>query len=417
MNRTLLKILLALFATVGLVISAWLTVEHFRFLADPEHEAICDISETVSCRAVTTSPWSEVPTGWLGLDLPLPISTLGVGFFAAALALVLLGWAREERFGRRASALLVTMALPAILGDVVLAWAMVFQIGAYCVFCIALYGCNLAIFGLAWMDRGGSPLGAIADSLRDLARPGPSWGAALVFVTVSSGVHVVYSRQAGELQSNSIVAFLGDVDEALKSAKPVAVERGEHALGTPGAPFVLVEYADFECPHCRMVAPEMERLVERYREHVYFVFRHYPLDQACNPFMQRPLHKTACLAAKATECAERDGKFWEMHRQLFAVDSAEYSEEVVLGYAEKLGIDRYGLYQCLQDESVTEMVRKQVETGKDLGVRSTPTVFLNGVQLAGGSAPLQAELIIRDQLKKKGVSLPPPVAPLASEVR
>ncbi len=415
MKRIVIKLLLVFFSALGVGVSSWLTYEHYLFLADPEHKAICDINETVSCAKVTMSPWSEVSVP--GQDISMPISVPGVGFFAAALLLVAWGWMREESLGRKASGMVMTMMVPALGMNAALAWYSATVVQAWCIFCISLYISTLALFLLAWAERGGNPFQGIADGLQAWVRPGPGWSALALLLVLTASAQMAYSRQLLALQSDSIHKFLAEVDKGMEGKKPLAVDQGEHARGSSSAPFQLIEYADYQCPHCRLAYPEIEKIVERYSAHLQFIFRQYPLDQACNPFMQRPLHKSACLAARAGECADREGKFWPMHGLLFENPEVEYSPEMVAGFAGQLQLDRDAFQQCLGDESVGEGIRRQIETGKELGVNSTPTLVLNGLPLAGGNAPIQAELIIRHLLKKKGVALPQATSTAAGEVR
>ena len=80
---------------------------------------------------------------------------------------------------------------------------------------------------------------------------------------------------------------------------------------------VIAEFSDFECGHCAQVYRAFKNVLPRYRDDVRLEFFHYPLDDACNPAMTRPLHRNACLAAAASECAAAQGKFWPYHDLLF----------------------------------------------------------------------------------------------------
>src|SRR5438093_1453862 len=90
----------------------------------------------------------------------------------------------------------------------------------------------------------------------------------------------------------------------------------EHVKGPEDAAITIVEFSDFQCPHCAEAFPELRKLL-RSRSDVRLVFRHYPLDSSCNTSLPVPLHPNACLAAIAAECAGDQGRFWEYHDVLF----------------------------------------------------------------------------------------------------
>ncbi len=142
----------------------------------------------------------------------------------------------------------------------------------------------------------------------------------------------------------------------------------DHALGPQGAPVAVVEYGDFECPHCKHAAGAVKLLLARFDQRVRFVFRHFP---------QEEIHPHALEAAEAAECAGAQGKFWEMHDLLF-----EHQDHLGIkrlhGYAEQLGLETARFTAELDDEIYRQRVREHHRDGERSGVRATPTFFLNG---------------------------------------
>jgi len=91
--------------------------------------------------------------------------------------------------------------------------------------------------------------------------------------------------------------------------KPKEIKVGNSAFrGTGGAPVVIIEFSDFQCPYCQRVNPTLEQIFKEYEGKVLFAFKHYPLTG---------LHPHAQKAAESAECARDQGKFWEMHDKLF----------------------------------------------------------------------------------------------------
>ena len=142
----------------------------------------------------------------------------------------------------------------------------------------------------------------------------------------------------------------------------------DHAIGPEKAPVTVVEYGDFECPHCKHAAGAVKLLLARFDQRVRFVFRH---------FAQEEIHPHALQAAEVAECAGAQGKFWEMHDLLFAHQDHLELTRLRRG-AESLGLDMARFTAELDDEIYRQRVREHHRDGERSGVRATPTFFLNG---------------------------------------
>jgi protein-disulfide isomerase len=148
----------------------------------------------------------------------------------------------------------------------------------------------------------------------------------------------------------------------------VPVGPADHLLGSAHAPVQVVEYGDFECPHCRQAVAAVKLLLKHFEGQVSFVFRHYPLEG---------VHPHAELAAEAAESAGEQGKFWEMHDLLFD-NQAHLKLTHLRGYAERLQLDMARFDAELRDHVYLQRVRDHLMTGAESGVRSTPGFFVGG---------------------------------------
>jgi protein-disulfide isomerase len=125
------------------------------------------------------------------------------------------------------------------------------------------------------------------------------------------------------------------------------------------------------------------------------------MDQACNPAITQPFHQHACMAAYAAECAERNGRFWEMHDQLFA-HNEDLSRPKLLELAREVGLDVEAFDKCLDDPAIKDAVRKDAEAGIALRVEGTPTFFVNGRRSVGTRmTPEQMADFFRELAKEK----------------
>ncbi len=147
----------------------------------------------------------------------------------------------------------------------------------------------------------------------------------------------------------------------------------DHIRGPAGAAVTLVEYGDYECPHCRQVHPIVNELRSRFGDRLRYVFRHFPITS---------VHPNAQLAAEAAEAAAGQGKFWEMHELLFEHQGA-LNREALSEYATVLGLDRQRFERELVEGVHTERVREDFMSGVRSGANGTPTFFLNGVRYDG----------------------------------
>lgn len=154
------------------------------------------------------------------------------------------------------------------------------------------------------------------------------------------------------------------------------VDETSHVLNDAGegAP-VLVEFLDFECEACGSVYPIMEDIRERYDGELTYVVRYFITN-----------HTNSMNAALAAEAAAQQGKFEEMYQRLFETQ-AEWGEQqdsqapVIRGYAEALGLDMAAYDAAIADQATQARVQADHDAGIALGVRGTPTFFLNGEQL------------------------------------
>jgi protein-disulfide isomerase len=167
-----------------------------------------------------------------------------------------------------------------------------------------------------------------------------------------------------------------------------AVTPTDHQLGTESARVTLVEYGDIECPNCKQTAPAVKLLLDHFSGQVRFVFRHFPLEE---------VHPHALLAAEAAECAGGQGKFWPMLELLF--DNQQHLKPPQLhGYAERLELDMARYTAEMDDHVYLQRIREHLQSGRDSGVRGTPSFFVNG-KIQDGSfgvralfAPIEAAL-------------------------
>jgi protein-disulfide isomerase len=147
---------------------------------------------------------------------------------------------------------------------------------------------------------------------------------------------------------------------------PIVAE--DHAQGPEQAEVTLVEYGDYECPHCRRAYPIVKQVQEHFGKRLRLVFRNFPLGE---------MHPHAVAAAEVAEFAASQGKFWEMHDLLFE-NQARLGDPLFEELAKTLKLSPVALRESLQKRTFETRVRADFNGGVRSGVNGTPTFFING---------------------------------------
>lgn len=152
-----------------------------------------------------------------------------------------------------------------------------------------------------------------------------------------------------------------------------AIEIGDSpVLGPKDAAVTIVEWADYECPHCGLMAPILHKLVDRFPGQVRLVFKNYPLS----------MHEHAEMAARAAVAAGKQGKFWEMHDLLFK-NQASLTNDFA-GFAKQLNLDIKKFLKDIESEEVADQVAKDKKEADKLGLEGTPMIYINGRNFTSG---------------------------------
>jgi protein-disulfide isomerase len=142
---------------------------------------------------------------------------------------------------------------------------------------------------------------------------------------------------------------------------------GSPTRGPENAPVTIVEFADFECPFCQKIAPELDALWEKRKTSVRFVYKFMPLS----------MHPHGEISARAAIAAQAQGKFWEMHHQLFS-NGDKLDELSLRAYAAAIGLDVDRFKADVDSDATKARLAADRKLGDALDVKGTPTLFING---------------------------------------
>jgi protein-disulfide isomerase len=140
--------------------------------------------------------------------------------------------------------------------------------------------------------------------------------------------------------------------------------------GPVDAPVTVMVFDDFQCPYCARLVPMIEKVMETYPTQVRVVFKHFPLN----------MHKFARQAAIASIAARNQGKFWQLHDQLFA-NYNQLNDEKIRELAASVGLDMERFDKDIENPALQQEISADMQLGTSSGVRGTPAVYINGVQL------------------------------------
>jgi protein-disulfide isomerase len=148
---------------------------------------------------------------------------------------------------------------------------------------------------------------------------------------------------------------------------------GFPAIGPEDAPITIVEFSDYQCPYCRRWHAEVyQPLLNEYPGQIRLVYRHLPLTS---------IHPDAFSAAEASMCAGEQNAYWQYHEKLFS--SETLGTNTYVQYAQELGLDTSDFETCISEHKYQEAIQADSDFAVNLGVRSTPTFFINGLAVVG----------------------------------
>ena len=364
-------------ALAGIVLSAISTYVHLRLRwSGGLYTSFCNLSENVNCDDVVTSPYGSL--------LGIPVSVWAIGYYA------LLAWVARRASGarsperNRARADSLALAIGGAAFSLYLGLVSVFVLGMVCVLCACLYAVSAVALVSAFVVA--SPLARALEHLLErwrqirerpaMATIGAATAVAVLFLPSWLGAPTRLTRE------EVFKANPGFYDW-FTSRPIVEMPTGSGiSVGKADAKVTLVEFSDFECPHCRMAHVMLKDVLPRFGDDIRFVFYNYPLSKDCNDAMPGRGHENACKAASAALCASDQGQFKRMSDLMFAhqdaLDPAKLSE-----YAKESGLDVAKFEACVASEETTARVRADVAVGQRVGVQSTPTFLMNGRRIEG----------------------------------
>jgi protein-disulfide isomerase len=196
----------------------------------------------------------------------------------------------------------------------------------------------------------------------------------VAFVLGVGAGYLAWGRETAQAKTQAQAQAQAQVQEAAQNIQRFDIpEDDDPSIGPKNAPITIIEFSDYECPYCRRWYSEVYgKLREEYPDQVRIVFRDFPLTA---------IHPNAVPAAEAANCAGDQDAYWEFHDKLFA--GGQFGSEIYLQYASELGLNMDEFNACIESGKFNDEVMGDYQYAAGLGVRSTPTFFLNGLPIVG----------------------------------
>jgi uncharacterized membrane protein/protein-disulfide isomerase len=393
------------FAVLGLGASVAATWVHYQLLSNPGYTSFCDVSSTVNCTEAYLSRF-----GSLG---GVPVALLGVLWFV--LVLVLLLAPRSSAARENAPAYIFALSTAALSIVLYLAYGSFVVLKTVCPLCVATY---VAVGGLFLISGGAMSFpmshlpGRAARDLRVLVSSPAALILAILFLGGAATAVAFFPREA--TPTNAAATAAPEQSAAGQAAAPAASQAEQSEFerwflqqpkvdpGVPaeGAAVVIVKFNDYQCPPCKQTYDNYKSVLAKYRAShpgaVRFVTKDFPLDPECNFNAPGGQHVAACEAAVAVRLAEEHAKREAMEDWLFANQPTLTPDSVKQGARQVGGITDFDQ----KYPTVLNLVKGDIAAGGALGVRSTPTFFINGRMLRGGLPPQFFDAAIAFELKQ-----------------
>lgn len=399
-----------LLSLMGAVVSGLLLWLDYNLLGIGQATSLCGGWLASQCGEVISQ--SEYATLW-----GFPFATYGLFFYSFILFMALATNYLGGRYLPGGFFILVSLVIMSVVADVFLARIMMSH-NTFCFLCASTYLINLALLilfillykelktevGFSWRQ--------IAQVFASTKGRSPSnKGIAvfflmfvfLLFFAVFSTSYILRLqtlplRQARVGTNQRVAEFYQQKPESL------ALPGSSLVIGKGSGKIQIITFTDFLCTYCYKIFELEQDIYEKYGDNVSFVYYNYPLDQDCNPYVERSVYPGSCTAAKAFVSAASLQIFQEYHHNFFSQYEKfheSYDADRALSLASGL-VNITPFQQEMDSEATAQILRRDIELAAKLHIEGTPTLFINGRRIVGAPAREVLEMIIDRELKDSG---------------
>ena len=366
LNTTIILIILS---ALMIGFSIYLTQHYFelRFPTGLESKSLCNVNQFFNCDKTTLSLFGNV------FGVPIALFGILIGFFTM-LGLIV----KNDDYESTMYFILAAN----FLGCIVLLSYSLFVLKGLCPFCTLYY----IVSGITFLMF-----------YRKSRSMKPVLGYLATFAVVVLAVSALTKMNIdSKTKAQSDIA--GDLIKQYYSLPNLGVPKivSDYKIATTqNAPISMIIFSDFECPACKGLSELVPLIAARYNGKIDIQYFFYPLDNSCNPSMERPMHQYACKAAFAASCMPLQD-FAKVHDEIFS-----NQDKFEAGYLDKY-IKNNNLEKCVADPKTKEKVVALIKAADPFNIRSTPSYLINGVKIEGVLPADQMYAIMDEILKRAG---------------
>jgi protein-disulfide isomerase/uncharacterized membrane protein len=390
-------------ALVGLGASTAAAYTHYHLLYDPAYRSFCDVNATISCTQVYLSRFSTVRG--------IPVALFGATAFAASALLAISALTAAPSVRENVPGYLFVLSTLSLAVILYLGYASFVLLKAVCLLCLTTYAAVIGLFLVS----------GAATSFPMTTLPRRASRDVRVFAGSPLAIVIAVLFFAGAVSTLAWFPREGTAapgDPAGQAAAPAPAPTQEQTsefqrwyasqprvplvVPSEGAKVLVVKFNDFQCPACGQSYLQYKPIFAKYEaEHpgaVKLVLKDYPLNRDCNDALGQSIHSAACEAAVAVRLAGAHSKTEAMEEWLYTHQPA-MTPPSVRQAARDIGqiADFDAKYQ-----STLSLVKGDVALGRQLGIKSTPTFFINGVKVEGALPPQYFDQAIAYELQRAG---------------
>ena len=359
------------FAVVGLMISIYLAISHYRVYTDISYESFCALTKALNCDTVSQSRYAVFGS--------IPVAIWGVWGYVF-LVVVLMPALRGGPKRLRLWSFVFFITACFSLGSIALAAISTFIIHSYCIMCVATYAVNFGLLYTIWIIiarfNGGRLLSSLKDDLLYL-KENKRWSIliAATAILVLGAVHQFIPRY-WQLPPPTHTAVL-----------PSGITAEGHPwIGAENPVLVITVFSDYQCFQCRKMHYHLRHLIEKHRDKIQLVHRHYPMDHEFNPIVKEVMHLGSGKLALMAIGAAKTGRFWPVNDILFAMigqkKQVNYKRVAALA-----GVSADVFKDAFSDPEIRVHLDRDIIDGIKLKISGTPTFVINDQVFFGQIPP------------------------------
>ena len=377
----------------------WSAYVHHRLLFDPRYASVCDINATVSCSEVLLSRYSTA--------YGIPVAIFGAIWFAGALVLLGASALGRESLRENVPGYLFALSTAGLAVVLYLAYISVAVLKVYCPLCLTA---DAAVVGLFIVSGAATPFSMttlprrlLHDLKASIASP-LAITVMVLFIAGAGSAVALFARESAAAEGAAVAATAQAASADRRSEFErwyTAQPRVPLIVPSEGAKVLIVDFSDFQCPYCRQAYIALKPIIDKYNAQqpntVRLVLKDFPLDSKCNANVQNGgPHPSACEAAVAVRLARVKNREEAMEDWLFSNQPAMTSETVRKAARDIGQVTDFDAKYA----ATIEGVKGDIAFGHTLEVSATPTMFMNGVKIAGMLAPQYLDQAIAFELQR-----------------